>query len=69
MPDLIRFSYTPKSELQTDKFKTSQANEYPDSSLEFATEDGHVLVLDFTDSLKGGKSKAGYIFYHFHANG
>lgn len=59
MPDLIRFSYIPKSEFQTSQSNTTQSNAHFNSGRESATEDAHVLVLDFTDSFKGAKSKTG----------
>lgn len=64
MPDLIRFSYIPKSEFQTSQSNTTQSNAHFNSGRESATEDAHVLVLDFTDSFKGAKSKTGYICFH-----
>ncbi|KIK06641.1 hypothetical protein K443DRAFT_129904 [Laccaria amethystina LaAM-08-1] len=59
MPDLIRFSYIPKSELQTSQSNATQSNAHSGFDRRIATEDGHVLVLDFTDSPRGAKSKTG----------
>jgi DEAD/DEAH box helicase domain-containing protein len=65
MPDLIRFSYIPKSELQTSQSNATQSNAHSGFDRRIATEDGHVLVLDFTDSPRGAKSKTGYIVFIF----
>lgn len=65
MPDLIRFSYIPKSEFQTSQSDATQSDAHSSSGRKIGTEAEHVLVLDFTDSFKGAKSKTGYICFHF----
>ncbi|KAH6918791.1 DEAD/H helicase [Coprinopsis sp. MPI-PUGE-AT-0042] len=61
LPDLMRFSYIPKNDLQLhgDKEKDFELRAHPQAGPSSATqgEQGHILILDMVDNLKGKKSK------------
>ncbi|EAU88392.2 DEAD/H helicase [Coprinopsis cinerea okayama7 len=65
LPDVIRFSYIPKEELRVngDKDKDFELRTGPSASS--ATDEGHVLILEMVDNLKGKQSRnAGFAYSH-----
>ncbi|KAF8964071.1 DEAD/H helicase [Flammula alnicola] len=62
LPDLVKFSYIPLSELQVNeensKKPSARSIDYSKATLpeSSGSQEGHILVLDFVDTLRGRKS-------------
>ncbi|KAF8197429.1 DEAD/H helicase [Pholiota molesta] len=60
LPDLVKFSYIPSAELQTNEGHNTSARsvDYSQATLRPSEREGHVLVLDFADNSSSRKSSA-----------
>ena len=62
VPDMIRFAYVPRSEIQANENRIATSGKSSDEvdfslpSTSKLEDDEHVLVLEFTDNIKGIKS-------------
>lgn len=58
LPDLIKFSYVPQTELQIhEEFKATDSRSVDYSMGASSVKQGHVLVLEFADSKAQGVSR------------
>lgn len=61
LPDLLKFSYVPTTDLQVNENtgKSSRSVDYSEATSSVNPSQGHVLVMDFEDKANGKRDSSG----------